>query len=40
MLENRTMRVRLVQAGLEQAARFTWQRTAAQTLAVYRKVIA
>lgn len=39
VLENPGMREQLSQAGIEQAGRFTWERTAAQTLEVYRQVL-
>ncbi len=38
LLADPVQRARLAQAGLAQAARFTWATTAAQTLAVYRQV--
>jgi glycosyltransferase involved in cell wall biosynthesis len=40
LLDDGALRRRMVQAGLEQAARFTWEKTAAQTLDVYRKLVA
>jgi alpha-1,3-rhamnosyl/mannosyltransferase len=38
LLGDNELRARLAQAGTEQAARFSWEKTAAATLAVYRQV--
>jgi alpha-1,3-rhamnosyl/mannosyltransferase len=38
LLQAPALRAQLAAAGLEQAARFTWEQTAAQTLGVYRQV--
>ncbi|MEA3334588.1 MAG: glycosyltransferase family 1 protein [Chloroflexota bacterium] len=39
ILEDQDLADRLVQLGLQQAARFSWQRTAIETAAVYRKAL-
>jgi glycosyltransferase involved in cell wall biosynthesis len=39
-LLDRRLRARLRQSGMKQASRFTWDRTAAKTLEVYRSVVA
>ena len=39
MLDNPTERERLSRAGGERAAQFTWERTAAATVAVYREAL-
>jgi alpha-1,3-rhamnosyl/mannosyltransferase len=38
LLEDSALRMQMVRAGQVQAARFTWENTAAQTLAVYRQL--
>jgi glycosyltransferase involved in cell wall biosynthesis len=40
VLTDETLRARMRDLGLEQAARFTWEQTASETLAVYRQVLA
>jgi alpha-1,3-rhamnosyl/mannosyltransferase len=40
LLGDSALRTRIAEAGIEQAARFSWARTAAATLAVYRDVYA
>ncbi len=40
MLGDDALRTRLIAAGHERAARFTWARTAAATAAVYREALA
>ena len=40
LLGDGELRTQIARAGTEQAARFTWEKTAAQTLAVYRQVVA
>jgi glycosyltransferase involved in cell wall biosynthesis len=40
VLTDETLRFRMRERGLEQAARFTWDRAARETLAVYREVLA
>jgi glycosyltransferase involved in cell wall biosynthesis len=39
-LNDGTLRVQMRERGLEQAARFTWEKAARETLAVYQKVLA
>jgi glycosyltransferase involved in cell wall biosynthesis len=39
VLVNGSLRTRMREMGLSQAARFSWQRVAQETLAVYRQVL-
>jgi len=39
LLTNASLRRELVRKGLERAARFTWARTAEETLRVYQKAL-
>jgi alpha-1,3-rhamnosyl/mannosyltransferase len=40
LIDDRTLRTRLIAAGSERAQRFSWRRTAEETLDVYRQVVA
>jgi alpha-1,3-rhamnosyl/mannosyltransferase len=40
LIEDGALRERLIAAGSERARCFSWQRTADETLAVYRQIIA
>jgi glycosyltransferase involved in cell wall biosynthesis len=39
VLMNQSLRARMTQMGLAQAARFSWKRVAQQTLGVYRQLL-
>ena len=39
VLKDFTLRNRMIQLGLKQAAKFSWQRTAVETAAVYQRIL-